>query len=64
MCEEERFGIVEIPCSICTVEKCDQNSHGIKIRGCGYGKPSNEIILWAFAYTNKLRSMGIPKTHA
>lgn len=62
MCEEERFGIAETPCSICVVENCEDKGKGI--RGCDFGKPSNELILWAFAYTNKLRSMGLPKQHA
>ena len=59
MCEKEIHGISMIPCKICVVSNCDDRNE--KTAGCPYGKPSNEMIKWAFGYTNALRCAGIKK---
>lgn len=61
MCESagERHSISHIPCKICVVEDC--SSRGERVGGCSFGKPSNEMIKWAFEYTNALRYAGVKK---
>lgn len=61
MCEEPRYSAGPVICKVCVVENCENK--GSKVTGCDFGKPSNEMIRWAFEYTNTLRALGI-KVHA
>ena len=60
MCEKNRHEIAMIPCKYCVVDGCEKRGDNL---ACPYGKPSNELIKWAFEYTNTLRALGI-KVHA
>jgi hypothetical protein len=61
MCEpaNERQSIANVPCKICVVENCERRDGNVF--GCSFGKPSNDMIKWAFEYTNALRYAGVKK---
>lgn len=60
MCEDPRYKLADVICVICVVEGCDMKE--VKtVHGCEFGKPSNEALRWAFAFTNQLKSAGLPK---
>lgn len=60
MCEDPRFKVAYVICSVCVVNDC-KNKDVKSIQGCEFGKPSNEALLWAFEYTNTLREAGLTR---
>ena len=59
MCEKNRHCICYTPCAICSVNDCDMKDNK-SIGGCAFGKPSNEVIKWAFDYVHALNCTAKP----
>lgn len=60
MCEKERYKIATVPCTICVVNDCKDKDRDT-MYGCCFGKVSNQMLTWAFEYTNALRYAGVKK---
>ncbi len=62
MCEDPRWKLAPVICSVCVVDCPNRNNR--PVRGCEFGKPSNEAMRWAFEFTNHLKHVGLPKLDA